>query len=87
MSGLKGRRISADMFAMMLKVPVGELVFAARHNQPLHGQALHGQALPPYGIGGGKSWSSTASTRSMTFDMQEAVDFSEKFHKIQSPDG
>lgn len=26
MSGLKGRRISADMFAMMLKVPVGELV-------------------------------------------------------------
>lgn len=82
MSGLKGRRISADMFAMMLKLPVGELVFAARHNQP-----LHGQALPPYGIGGGKSWSSTASTRSMTFDMQEAVDFSEKFHKIQSPDG
>nr|EKY0567267.1 hypothetical protein [Klebsiella aerogenes] len=77
MSGLKGRRISADMFAMMLKVPVGELVFAARHNQP----------LPPYGIGGGKSWSSTASTRSMTFDMQDAVDFSEKFHKIQSPDG
>ncbi|ENU9352682.1 hypothetical protein ACE2IO_004367 [Salmonella enterica] len=80
---------------MMLKVPVGELLFAARHNQP-----LHGQALPPYGIGGGKSWSSTASTRSsgkswsstastrsMTFDMQDAVDFSEKFHKIQSPDG
>ncbi|ECM9258033.1 hypothetical protein YK05_13815 [Salmonella enterica subsp. enterica serovar Typhimurium] len=72
---------------MMLKVPVGELVFAARHNQPLHNQPLHGQALPPYGIGGGKSWSSTASTRSMTFDMQDAVDFSEKFHKIQSPDG
>ncbi|WP_228293805.1 hypothetical protein [Klebsiella oxytoca] len=48
--------------------------------------AANGQALP-YGIGGGKSWSSTASTRSMTFDMQDAVDFSEKFHKIQSPDG
>jgi hypothetical protein len=26
MSGLKGRRISADMFAMMLKVSAGQLV-------------------------------------------------------------
>lgn len=66
MSGLKGHRISADMFAMMLK---------------------RGLTLPPYRIEGGKSWSSTASTRSMTFDMQDAVEFSEKFHKIQSPDG
>ncbi|HAF2409412.1 TPA: hypothetical protein G9E90_004837 [Salmonella enterica] len=42
-----------------------------------------------YWIAGGKSWSSTTSTRSMTFafDMQEAVDFSNKYHKIQSPDG
>nr|HEK8519886.1 hypothetical protein [Escherichia coli] len=82
MSGLKGRRISADMFAIMLKISAGQLVFAARHNQP-----LRGLTLPPYRIEGGKSWSSTTSTRSMTFDMQEAVDFSEKFHKIQSPDG
>ncbi|EBY5753502.1 hypothetical protein EKL85_21595 [Salmonella enterica subsp. enterica serovar Give] len=82
MSVLKGRRISADMFAMMLKVPVGKLVFAARHNKP-----LSGLALPPYRIAGRKSWSSTTSTRSMTFDMQEAVDFREKLHKIQSPDG
>lgn len=37
MSGLKGRRISADMFAMMLKVPVGELVFAARHGRVRQG--------------------------------------------------
>ncbi|EBU2048072.1 hypothetical protein CTO56_18220 [Salmonella enterica] len=82
MSGLKRRRISADMFAVMLKVPVGQLVFAARYNKP-----LNGLELPPYGFGGGKSWSSTASTRSMTFDMQEAIDFSEKFHKIQSSGG
>lgn len=34
MSGLKGRRISADMFAMMLKVSAGQLVFAARHDKP-----------------------------------------------------
>ncbi|WNZ53581.1 hypothetical protein [Enterobacter hormaechei] len=78
MSGLKGRRISADMFAIMLKISAGQLVFAARHDK---------LTLPPYRIEGGKSWSSTTSTRSMTFDMQEAVDFSEKFHKIQSPDG
>jgi hypothetical protein len=54
--------------------------FAARHDKP-----LRGLTLPPYRIEGGKSWSSTASTRSMTFDMQDAVEFSEKFHKIQSP--
>ncbi|MEY8940634.1 hypothetical protein AB9K36_02395 [Klebsiella michiganensis] len=50
-----------------------------------HSQPLHGRALPPCGIGGGKSWSSTASTAGMTFDMQDAVDFGEKFHKVQSP--
>ncbi|EBW6236216.1 hypothetical protein DPY89_13090 [Salmonella enterica subsp. enterica serovar Enteritidis] len=82
MSGLKGRRISADKFAIMLKISAGQLVFAARHDKP-----LCGLVLPPYRIEGGKSWSSTTSTRRMTFDMQEAVDFSEKYHKIQSPDG
>ncbi|KOY60427.1 hypothetical protein AM629_19345 [Photorhabdus heterorhabditis] len=82
MSGMRGRRISADMFAMMLKISAGQLVFAARHDKP-----LRGLTLPPYRIAGGKSWSSTTSTRSMTFDMQEAVEFSEKFHKIQSSDG
>ncbi|ECC4040317.1 hypothetical protein C2N68_23030 [Salmonella enterica] len=82
MSGLKGRRISADMFAIMLKISAGQLVFAARHDKP-----LRGLVLPPYRIEGGKSWSSSTSTRSMTFDMQEAVNFSEKYHKIQSPDG
>lgn len=50
MSGLKGRRISADMFAMMLKVSAGQLVFAARHDKP-----LRGLTLPPYRIEGGKS--------------------------------
>lgn len=82
MSGMRGRRISADTFAMMLKISAGQLVFAARHNKP-----LRGLTLPPYWIAGGKSWSSATSTRSMTFDMQEAVDFSNKYHKIQSPDG
>ncbi|EDF0690776.1 hypothetical protein BZ382_21475 [Salmonella enterica subsp. enterica serovar Enteritidis] len=82
MSGLKGRRISADKFAIMLKISAGQLVFAARHDKP-----LRGLVLPPYRIEGGKSWSSTTSTRRMTFYMQEAVDFSEKYHKIQSPDG
>ena len=45
MSGLKGRRISADMFAIMLKISAGQLVFAARHDKP-----LRGLTLPPYRI-------------------------------------
>lgn len=64
MSGLKGRRISADMFAIMLKISAGQLVFAARHDKP-----LRGLILPPYRIEGGKSWSSTTSTRSMTWSI------------------
>lgn len=67
---------------MMLKILSGQLVFAARHGKP-----LRGLTLPPYRIEGGKSWSLTTSTRNMTFDMQESVDFSEKYHKIQSTDG
>lgn len=78
MSGLKGHRISADIFADMLKLPTGQLVFAARHGQP-----LRGLTLPAFAIAGGKSWSSTTTTRSMTFDMQEAIDFSNKYHKNQ----
>lgn len=33
MSGMKGRRISADMFAIMLKISAGPLFFAARHDK------------------------------------------------------
>lgn len=40
MSGLKGRRISADMFAIMLKISAGQLVFAAQHDKPLRGLTL-----------------------------------------------
>ncbi len=49
MSGLKGRRISADMFAMMLKVSAGQLVL-----QPGMTSLLRGLTLPPYRIEGGK---------------------------------
>ncbi len=39
MNGMRGRRISANMFALMSKVSVGALVFAALHHQILYGQA------------------------------------------------
>jgi uncharacterized lipoprotein len=83
MNGIRASH-QRNMFALMSKVSVGALVFAA-----LHHQILYGQARPPYG----REWR-RAKLALDHLRMGYGVRYAEnglfrrgKYHKIQLPEG